>query len=142
MIKDNSPAFPIKGHALGLTKREYFIAKAMQALLSNPGWMKVYKGESYLMQSEILADVAIKTADVTLAKLLVEEEETNKEHTTTRYIILVSSPIVNVYSNYTILTMFEEKLEFLTKELAIEWGTNNIDGNIRWEVASFNRQSK
>jgi hypothetical protein len=46
-----------------LTKREYFAAKAMQGLLSNPEWMKEYKGEKYLMQTDIVAEVAIKTAD-------------------------------------------------------------------------------
>jgi hypothetical protein len=53
----------------GLTKREYFAAMAMQGLLSNPEWMKEYKGEKYLMQSDIVADVAIRTADTILAKL-------------------------------------------------------------------------
>jgi len=48
---------------MGLTKLEYFASKAMQGLLSNPEWMKEYKGEKYLMQSDILADIAIKTAD-------------------------------------------------------------------------------
>ena len=57
----------------GLTKREYFTAKAMQALLSNPEWMKEYKGEKYLMQSDIVADVAIRTADTILAKLSIGE---------------------------------------------------------------------
>ena len=47
----------------GLTKREYFASKAMQGLLSNPEWMKEYKGEKYLMQTDIVAEVAIKTAD-------------------------------------------------------------------------------
>ena len=46
-----------------LTKREYFAAKSMQGLLSNPEWMKEYKGEKYLMQTDIVAEVAIKTAD-------------------------------------------------------------------------------
>jgi hypothetical protein len=46
-----------------LAKREYFAAKAMQGLLSNPEWMKEYKGEKYLMQTDIVAEVAIKTAD-------------------------------------------------------------------------------
>ncbi len=58
---------------MGLTKREYFTAKAMQGLLSNPEWMKEYKGEKYLMQSDIVADVAIRTADTILAKLSIED---------------------------------------------------------------------
>jgi hypothetical protein len=57
----------------GLTKREYFASMAMQGLLSNPEWMKEYKGEKYLMQSDILAEVAIKTADTMLAKLSIED---------------------------------------------------------------------
>jgi hypothetical protein len=57
----------------GLTKREYFAATAMQGLLSNPEWMKEYQGEKYLMQSEIVAEVAIKTADTILAKLSIED---------------------------------------------------------------------
>jgi len=52
-----------QGVQVGLTKREYFAAKAMQGLLSNPEWMKEYKGEKYLMQTDIVAEVAIKTAD-------------------------------------------------------------------------------
>jgi hypothetical protein len=57
----------------GLTKREYFAGLAMQGLLSNPEWMKEYKGEKYLMQSDILAEVAIKTSDTILAKLSNED---------------------------------------------------------------------
>jgi len=60
------------GFEMGLTKREYFTAKAMQGLLSNPEWMKKFKGEKYLMQSDIVAEVAIKTADTILAKLSIE----------------------------------------------------------------------
>ena len=54
---------------MGLIKLEYFASKAMQGLLSNPEWMKEYKGEKYLMQRDILADIAIKTADNLLFKL-------------------------------------------------------------------------
>jgi len=78
------PAFPANparpwdnesaGGYLGLTKREYFAAIAMQGLLSNPEWMKEYKGEKYLMQSDIVADVALKHADALLDKLAVEPE--------------------------------------------------------------------
>jgi len=63
----------VKAYSAGLTKREYFIANAMQGLLSNPEWMKEYKGEKYLMQSEIVAEVAIKTADTILSKLSIED---------------------------------------------------------------------
>lgn len=57
----------------GLTKREYLVGLAMQGLLSNPEWMKEYKGKKYLMQSDIIAEVAIKTADTILAKLSIED---------------------------------------------------------------------
>lgn len=53
----------------GLSKREYFAAKAMQGLLSNPNWMPEYKGEKYLMQREVVAEVAIKIADTILNEL-------------------------------------------------------------------------
>jgi hypothetical protein len=60
----------------GLTKREYCVIQAMQGLLSNPEWMKEYKNEKYLMQSDvsdIVAEVAIKTADTILAKLSTKQ---------------------------------------------------------------------
>lgn len=92
MKTNNTPAFPVEvsmddngnlrgsqtsnfsGFEMGLTKREYFAAKAMQGLLSNPEWMKEYKGEKYLMQSDIVAEVALKTADNILSKLSNEDE--------------------------------------------------------------------
>lgn len=46
-----------------LTKREYFAAKAMQGLLSNSEWMREYKGEKYLMETDILAEVSVKITD-------------------------------------------------------------------------------
>lgn len=52
-----------------ITKREYFIAKAMQALLSNPEWMKLYEGDKYLMQKSIVAKTAITYADEVLKEL-------------------------------------------------------------------------
>lgn len=92
MKTNNKPAFPVEvsmdgngnlrgsqtsnfsGYEMGLTKREYFASKAMQGLLSNPEWMKEYKGEKYLMQSDVLADIAIKTADNLLSRLSNEDE--------------------------------------------------------------------
>lgn len=92
MKTKNKPAFPVEvsindngdlkgsqtsnfsGFEMGLTKREYFASKAMQGLLSNPEWMKEYKGEKYLTQSDIVADIAIKTADNLLSKLSNEGE--------------------------------------------------------------------
>lgn len=52
-----------------LTKREYFIAKAMQALLSNTEWMKLYEEEKYLMRKEIVAQTAITYADEVLKQI-------------------------------------------------------------------------
>jgi hypothetical protein len=52
-----------QGVQVGLTKREYFAAKAMQGLLSNSEWMREYKGEKYLMETDILAEVSVKIAD-------------------------------------------------------------------------------
>ena len=91
MKTKNTPAFPVEisldengnirgaqtsnysGFEIGLSKREYFVAKAMQGLLSNPEWMKVYQKEKYLMQSQIVAEVAINMADECLKILSVEE---------------------------------------------------------------------
>jgi len=91
MKTKNTPAFPVEvsvnengelrgsqtsnfsGFEMGLTKREYFTAKAMQGLLSNPEWMKVYQKEKYLMQSQIVAEVATNMADECLKILSVEE---------------------------------------------------------------------
>ena len=83
----NQPAFPVEvstdingnirgsqtsnfsRYEIGISKREYFTAKAMQALLLNPEWMKVYEKEKYLMQSELVAEVSVEMADAVLKKL-------------------------------------------------------------------------
>ena len=88
----NQPAFPVEvstdengnlrgsqtsnfsGYEMGISKRDYFTAKAMQALLSNPEWMKVYEKEKYLMQSEIVAKVSVEMADAVLKKLSSEND--------------------------------------------------------------------
>ena len=57
------------GYEMGITKLEYFAAKAMQALLSNPEWMKVYEKEKYLMQYEIVANVSVEMAEAVLKKI-------------------------------------------------------------------------
>ena len=67
--KSNAPAFPVDGngiHApeLGLTKREYFAAIAMQGLLSNPSECPL---SGY-------ANDAVKAADE-LIKALNEEQK-------------------------------------------------------------------
>lgn len=77
MENKNLPAFPDPNRATirdfknntGLTKREYFAAMAMQGLLSNPQWMSEHKGEKYLMQRDIVAEVSIKMADELLKQL-------------------------------------------------------------------------
>lgn len=91
MKSKNQPAFPVEvsvdekgnlrgsqtsnfsGFEIGLTKREYFMAKAMQGLLSNSAWMKEYEGEKYLMQTDVIAKIAIQTADAILDKLSDKE---------------------------------------------------------------------
>ena len=57
----------------GITLREHFTGLAMQAILSNPEWMKEYKGDKYLMQKRVVAEVAISYADEVLKKLSYEE---------------------------------------------------------------------
>lgn len=51
---------------MNISKREYFAAKALQGLLSNPS---VHKGEKYLMQKELIAKQAVEKADAVLLKL-------------------------------------------------------------------------
>ena len=46
--------------------RDYFANSAMQGILSNPNWMKEYKNEKYLMQSDIASKVAYDYADAML----------------------------------------------------------------------------
>lgn len=53
----------------GLTKREYFAGLAMQGLLSNPEWMREYKGEKYLIEKDIAIKESIKYADELLKQL-------------------------------------------------------------------------
>jgi len=53
----------------GLTIRQHFAAMAMQGLLSNPEWMKEYKGEKYKMQDSVVAEVSCKQADALIAEL-------------------------------------------------------------------------
>ena len=52
-----------------LTKREYFAGLAMQGLLSNPEWMKEYKGEKYLIQKDIAVKLSIEYSDELLKHL-------------------------------------------------------------------------
>jgi hypothetical protein len=50
----------------GMTLRDYFANSAMQGLLSNPNWMKEYKGEKYIMQKEIISSFSYEIADAML----------------------------------------------------------------------------
>ncbi len=47
----------------------------MQGLLSNSEWMKEYKGERYLMQKDIIAEVAIKITDELIKALNKNEQQ-------------------------------------------------------------------
>ncbi len=74
MINTNEYAFPKPtpdGDApqRGMTKREYFAGLAMKGLLANPEWMKEHNDVKFLMQSDIIAEIAIKTADELLKQL-------------------------------------------------------------------------
>lgn len=89
MKTKNKPAFPVEvsidvdgnlvgsqtsnfsGFEMGLTKREYFVAKAMQGLLSNPEW---FKGEKYML-NDILTETAISAADAVLDKLSIKDDQ-------------------------------------------------------------------
>lgn len=57
----------VEGH--GLTKREHFAAMAMQGLLANPEHRKEYKGQTYLMESNIYSDQAVNLADALIEAL-------------------------------------------------------------------------
>lgn len=57
MNKEQEPAFPYNGTALGITKREYFAAMAMQGLVSSSPSV------------EKLCEVSIKVADELLKQL-------------------------------------------------------------------------
>ena len=43
--------------------RNDFAGLAMQGLLSNPEWMKIYDGEKYLMEDDVVAKMAFDYAD-------------------------------------------------------------------------------
>lgn len=60
---------------LEITLRDYFAAKAMQGLLANPEWMADYKGEKFIMQKEIIADVSFGIAEA----MLTEREKKNQD---------------------------------------------------------------
>jgi len=61
MITGNEP--------IGLTIRQHFAAMAMQGLLSNPEYMKEYKGQKFLLQASIIAEVAVSEANALISEL-------------------------------------------------------------------------
>lgn len=74
MKNGNRPVYPNTNwgsDALGLTKREYFSAMAMQGLLSNSAWMESYDGKLYLMHATVVSEMALGYAD----KMLIELEK-------------------------------------------------------------------
>lgn len=67
--KVNDKGEPYDVYYMGLSIRQDLAARALQGLLSNSEHRKVYKGDSYLMQSEIYAQQAVKLADALIAEL-------------------------------------------------------------------------
>ena len=53
----------------GLTKLEYFSAVAMQGLLSNPGYVDYFSGNTKLPVSDAVAELSIEIAHSILNKL-------------------------------------------------------------------------
>ena len=54
----------------GLSKREYFVAKAMQALASNPDWAKTIRTpDDWDEYKDRLAKGAVELADAVLSEL-------------------------------------------------------------------------
>lgn len=49
--------------------RFYYAGMAMQGLLANPEHRKEYKGQTYLMQSDIYCDQAVNLADALIEAL-------------------------------------------------------------------------
>ncbi len=71
-MENNSklPAFPIKGYAEGVTKREYFAGLAMQALISNHNIARPnHEADAFEAQRARFSDVAIQYADSLLKQL-------------------------------------------------------------------------
>ena len=76
-MKANQPAFPIpdfvngngdvQAGSIGLTKREYFSAMAMQGLLANPNLLAI--SNFCPLTTEWVCKVAAQHADALLAKL-------------------------------------------------------------------------
>lgn len=55
--------------------RIHFAGLAMQGLLSNPEWMKVYEKEKYLMKKDIVAEVSLEMADELIKQLGIEQSK-------------------------------------------------------------------
>ena len=58
---DNPPAFSLGTYNQGMTRRDYFAAKAMQALLARPDWTQE-------RDQDYIAERAYKQADAMLAE--------------------------------------------------------------------------
>jgi hypothetical protein len=55
MTKDTGgPAFPTLGHASGMSLRDYFAAKAMQALIDNDGLFSEIPTQAYELADAML----------------------------------------------------------------------------------------
>jgi hypothetical protein len=46
----------------------------MQGLLSNPEWMREYEGKKYLMQTDVVSEVAVNIADDLIEALNKDEQ--------------------------------------------------------------------
>ena len=78
MENSNKPAFSgdafisdITGHkeSVGLTKREYFAAFAMQGLLSSGSVMGILSGNNGMAVPNLIAEYSVQYADALLAEL-------------------------------------------------------------------------
>lgn len=70
MKNNNTPAFPVMGNTgtnqdqildclyEGITIEQYFLAKAMQGILANPGWVEKLKVNDRGIDGNILSEMA------------------------------------------------------------------------------------
>ncbi len=79
MITGNEPAMPqltynrktgkADGFELGLTKREYFAARAMQGLCSNSAHIETFSGNNPTPVPSYIVEIAVNLADALIAEL-------------------------------------------------------------------------
>jgi hypothetical protein len=138
MEKENIYAFPIKIHEseniseysnLGLTKKEYFTAKAMQGLLANSEWMEKHEKLYPSTKDKKIAEVAINIANVTMKALKTDvkkdyikgiEDCLNKLYwkvpkAQSNFIISETNDIPNL-NGFFKFNKEHEEVEFITKE--------------------------